>query len=223
MVQEAKSNRVEDAYNCLKDEILNGRIAPGFQATEPEVAVRLGISRTPVREALVRLQSEGLVELIPRRGVRILPLSTNDMREIYELFNLLEPEAAAGLARDPDNSEILFALEQSTKQMEVALEEGNLDAWAKADDAFHRRILAAMGNRRLSAFVNNLLDQAHRARMVTLRLREPPWRSTAEHREILAAISVGDADAVRSIYRKHRERAASELLEVLERCQLTNL
>ena len=216
-------SRVNDAYERLKADILANRLPPGFQAPEPEIARLLGMSRTPVREALITLQGEGLVELVPRRGVRVLPISPNDMREIYELLTLLEPEATADVAGQADNAATLATLDKSTTRMEKALRANDLEAWAEADDAFHRELLRAKGNQRLLAFVDNLFDQAHRARMVTLRLRALPWQSTEEHRAILTAISAGDARRARSIFRRHRQRAADELLGVLEQSRLSNL
>lgn len=216
-------SRVNDAYERLKADILANRLPPGFQAPEPEIAALLGMSRTPVREALITLQGEGLVELIPRRGVRVLPISPNDMREIYELLTLLEPAAAADVAEQPDNAATIAALEECTAAMERALRADDLEGWARADDEFHRELLRAKGNGRLLAFVNTLFDQAHRARMVTLRLRALPWQSTQEHRAILTAISAGRASEARKIFRRHRERAARELLAVLEKSRLSNL
>ena len=215
--------RVNAAYERLKADILDNTLPPGFMAPEPDIAARLGMSRTPVREALITLQGEGLVELIPRRGVRVLPISANDMREIYELLTLLEPEAAADVAGQADNAETVAALDESTTRMEKALRAGDLEGWALADDDFHRELLRAKGNQRLLAFVNNLFDQAHRARMVTLRLRALPWQSTEEHRAILTAITAGNARQARSIFRRHRQRAANELLGVLEQSRLSNL
>jgi len=218
-----KLSRVNDAYGRLKSDILENRLSPGLMIPEPEVAQGLGMSRTPVREALITLQSEGLVELVPRRGVRILPISPKDMREIYELLTLLEPEAAADLAERANKKSTIEVLENCTAEMEQALGENDLDRWAKADDAFHRELLRAKGNQRLAMFVNTLFDQAHRARMVTLRLRALPWQSTKEHRSILTAISRGNANEARLIFRRHRQRAAKELLGVLEQSRLSNL
>ena len=82
------------AYRKIRRLILDTEWAPGFQATEQEVATSLGMSRTPVREALMRLQQEGLVSVIPRHGMRVLPVSTSDMKEIYEILTSLESTAA---------------------------------------------------------------------------------------------------------------------------------
>ena len=196
---------------------------PGYQAPEPEIALNLGMSRTPVREALIRLASEGLVELIPRRGARVLPIRPDDMAEIYEILTALEPEAAAKLAeRRPTDTELL-PLEAATSSMEEALKRDDLDAWAEADDLFHRTLLEMHGNRRLMAIVSSLFDQAHRARVVTLRMRKPPTRSTEDHRAILEHLRAGNPGAARDAFRAHRERAAKELLSILQKYKLGQL
>ncbi len=217
MTSSERSSRVGDAYERLREEILSNRLPPGFLAPEPELANRLGMSRTPVREALIRLQAEGLIDLIPRRGARVRPVMPDDMREIYEILTALEPDAAAQIALEKPTPKQIAPLEKATREMEEALERKDLDAWAAADDRFHRTLLELHGNQRMSNFVHLLFDQAHRARIVTLRLREWPVRSTAEHREILKHMLAGDADAVRKTFREHRERARSELLAILER------
>ncbi len=223
MAAQSKPSRVDDAYVRLKSEILNNRMPPGFQAPEPEIALRLGMSRTPVREALIRLATEGLVELVPRRGMRVLPISPADMREIYQLLTVLEPEAAAVIAERKPHHDELATLTAASADMERALDAGDLDAWAAADDRFHRGLLAMHHNRRLRAFVENLLDQAHRARMLTLRLRDLPRRSTKEHHDILTYIAAGEAEKARAVFKAHRMRAASELLAILEKARLTQL
>lgn len=223
MDKAAKATRVEDAYERLKEEIRTNSLPPGYQAPEPEIAMRLGMSRTPVREALIRLEAEGLVELIPRRGARVLPVRPDDMREIYEILTSLEPDAAASLAaRKPGNDE-LKPLEQATSDMEAALEDGDLDKWAEADDRFHLTLLELQGNRRLKGIISSLFDQAHRARIVTLRMRDLPVKSTEEHRQILEHLRQGDAEAARKAFRGHRQRAADELIGILEKYKLGQL
>lgn len=210
-----KTTRAAGAYECLKDEIRTNRMPPGYQAPEPELAERFGVSRATLREALVRLETEGLVELIPRRGARVLPLRADDMQEIYEILMALEPTAAAGLATRKPSAKDLEPLENAASEMEIALKRGNLDAWAAADDAFHLGLLDLHGNRRLKTIVTALSDQVHRARMITLRLREPPVKSNQEHREILASLYRGDAKASRRAFLEHRRRAADELVRIL--------
>lgn len=223
MASSPKLSRVNEAYERLKAEILENRMPPGFQGTEPEIAEHLDMSRTPVREALIRLQSEGLVALVPRRGVRVLPISPRDMQDIYQLLTVLEPEAAADVAEAGLSPTQIAKLEAATADMEQALKDDNLDLWAAADDRFHRELLNGNANGRLTAFVQTLFDQAHRARIVTLRLRDVPWKSTEDHRDILKAVTDGDAARTRKLFRAHRERAAQELLRVLEKSRLSQL
>lgn len=223
MNRAVKKTLVGDAYERLREEILENRMPPGFQAPEPDIALQLGMSRTPVREALLMLESDGLIELIPRRGARVLPVSPEDMREIYEILTALEPEAAANLARSNPGKNEMAELESATSDMEKALRNNDLDSWAAADDRFHRKLLSLHGNRRMSAFVHTLYDQAHRARMMTLRLRKPPSDSTRDHREILNHIMQGDESSAREAFRKHRQRAATELLKILDEYRLPRL
>ncbi|MEM7060801.1 MAG: GntR family transcriptional regulator [Pseudomonadota bacterium] len=223
MVAKQRSTRVDDVYAQLRRDILDTRLLPGSQVPEPELALRMGVSRTPVREALIKLQAEGLIELIPRHGVRILPVSADDMREIYGILIALEPEVAAEAAQRQQSEQSFTALETAMAKMEAALEGGDLRAWANADDDFHRALLALGENRRMTQFISTLFDQAHRARMVTVRLRSDSKRSTQEHRKILRAITAGRPDEARALFRSHRERTAGVLLSILEETQLRSL
>lgn len=218
----SKPSLTEEAYARLKSEILDNRLSPGFQALEPELAQRLGMSRTPVREALIRLQEDGLVEVIRRRGMRVLPVSPDDMREIYEALSCIEAEAAALLAarRPPPDT---APLDKTILDMENALIADDLDAWALADNAYHRAVVELCGNSRLAAIAVTLQNQSHRARMFTLRLREKPFRSTSDHRRQVEAIRAADSDGVRRLFRSHRQHAATELLDILERFRLHSL
>ena len=223
MNEPARVTRVDDAYLRIKAEILSAAMPPGHQATENEIAASLEMSRTPVREALIRLEAEGLVQLRPRHGALVLPIEPDDMREIYEILTALEPEAAASLAARSPGPKELAPMERATSEMVAALARGDLDGWAEADERFHRMLLDLYGNRRLAGFVSQLLDQAHRARNLTMRLRDPPVESTREHRAILRALRAGDPERTRQAFRHHRERAANELLGVLAQYRLARL
>ena len=221
MASAAKKTRSEDAYLALKNEILTNKLAPGHHSTEPELALRLGVSRTTIREALIRLEADGLVQLIPRRGARVLPIRAEDMREIYEILTALESEMAAGLAARKLSETDLEPLIVATENMQTALEQNALEDWAKADETFHDALLALHGNSRLSGIVHVLSDQSHRARIATLRLRDIPQQSTREHQDILDALIAGAPDRARQAFRAHRQRASRELLDILEK--LTHL
>ena len=206
----------EYAYRVLKGRILESEFAPGTYLLEKHAAEQLALSRTPVREALVRLQEDGLVELVPRHGARISALSPSDMREIYEVLTSLEPTAAELLARRRPSAEDVPDLVEACGRMEQALEAADLRAWAAADAHFHRSLANHCGNARLAEMIMTVWDQSHRARMFTLSLRPLPRQSTREHRAILKAILAGKGDKARELYRAHRERGGLELMSIIE-------
>lgn len=214
---------VEIAYRAIREKILDNAWPSGHHALEGVVALELGMSRTPVREALVRLANEGLVEVVPRHGMRVLPVSPADMREIYEILTSLESMAAELVARARPGAAALAPLEKASRDMARALRLDDLDAWAQADERFHRLLVGMCGNVRLAGIVFNYWDRAHRARMVTLRMRPKPVNSTREHLAIVAAIRSGDAVHAGALFRAHRERASRELTELLQRHRLNQL
>jgi DNA-binding GntR family transcriptional regulator len=134
---------VDVAYEQIRRRILDNVWPPSHRALEQEVALALGMSRTPVREALVRLQNDGLVEVVPRHGMRVLPVSPTDMREIYEILTALECMAAELLARRTPGEDELQPLVDATKAMDKALKADDLDAWATAIDRFNPHLSLA--------------------------------------------------------------------------------
>ncbi|HEX4883156.1 MAG TPA: GntR family transcriptional regulator [Casimicrobiaceae bacterium] len=214
---------VDVAYQTMRRRILDNEWSPGYRALEHELALALGMSRTPVREALIRLANEGLVEVVPRHGMRVLPVSAADMDEIYQVLGSLEATAAELVAlRQPTPAEVA-PLEAASRAMDAALKRDDLEAWAQADERFHRHLVELCGNRLLVATVQNFWDRAHRARMFTLRLRPKPVDSTREHMALVRAIRRGDADAARELHRAHRERGRRELTSILARYRLPTL
>jgi DNA-binding GntR family transcriptional regulator len=211
---------VDAAYGEIRQRILDNAWPPGHQALEQALALELGMSRTPVREALIRLQNEGLVEVVPRHGMRVLPVSPADMQEIYDILTSLEAMAAELVARRKPAAAELASLDKASRDMEKALKKDDLDAWAEADERYHRQLIELCGNRKLAATVYNYWDRAHRARMVTLRMRPKPVNSTREHLAVVEAIRRGDALAARELHRAHRERGSRELTEILQRYRL---
>jgi DNA-binding GntR family transcriptional regulator len=219
----ARASLVNDAYATIRARILDNVYPPGHQALEQALAEELGISRTPVREALIRLAQEGFVDVVPRHGMRVLPVSPADMQEIYEILTALECLAAELVAaRRPAEADIA-PLVQASRDMEKALKADDLDAWAAADERFHRHLVDLSGNRLLSETVGRYWDRAHRARMFTLRLRPKPVNSTREHMALVERIRAGDVQGAVAANRAHRGRASRELLEIFERYRLSQL
>jgi DNA-binding GntR family transcriptional regulator len=221
-----RASLVDNAYAALKSAILDNTFPPGYQAAEIDVAAQLGMSRTPVHEAVIRLQEEGLVELLPRKGVLVREISASDIREIYELTIALEGMAAEVLALQPQNAakkSILGQLEAETRAMENALKRNDLDTWAAADDRFHKILTSECGNGRLSRVTSTIRDQTHRTRLLTLRLRPPPDKSAVEHYAIIEAIRRGDAGGASKCAANHRRRASQIMIPLLEKLLMKGL
>ena len=204
MLAKVKSTRVDSAYDRLKAEILQGILPPGYQAPEPDIASRLGMSRTPVREALIRLEAEGLIDLIPRRGARVVAISQKDFREIFEILAVLEGLAAHAAAQIGIASEPLSGLRQVLDEGETVLRARDISAWAQLDDTFHRLVAGLSGNDRLCSEVCGLLDQVFRANSVLLRLNNAPAARDATHLKIVDAIAAGEADRAAELANAHR-------------------
>jgi DNA-binding GntR family transcriptional regulator len=219
----SSTSLVDTAYAQIRQRILDNVWPPGHRALEQAIALELGMSRTPVREAIMRLRNEGLVEVIPRHGLRVMPVSPTDMREIYEILTALECMAAELLARRKPGDAELKPLVDANKAMDRALKANDLDAWAAADERFHSHFIELAGNRQLQATVLNYWDRAHRARMFTLRLRPKPLNSTKEHMQIVERLRAGDAEGAAKVTRAHRVRASGELIRIFEHYRLQHL
>ena len=206
------------AYRELRRRILDNEMPPNAQYLEQELADALGMSRTPVREALIRLSEERLVEVRPRHGARVLPVSVDDMREIYDVMTELEAMAARRLAERGLSREEIRVLDEVVEEMDAALARNDLDLWARSDEKFHALLVDLVGNSRLSQVVATFRDQAHRARMQTLRLRPKPVDSNRDHATVVAAIRKRDGEVAASTHRQHRQKAGAMLLRLLARC-----
>jgi DNA-binding GntR family transcriptional regulator len=216
----ARHSLVERAYRTIRQRVIDNTWPAGYRALEHDLADELGMSRTPLREALVRLENEGLIRLIPRHGMTVLPVSHDDMRDIYEMLAALEAMAAELAVRRRPSEAALKPLADAASAMERALLADDLDAWAAAEEDFHRHLVALSGNRLIIDTVQNCSDRTHRARMVTLRLRARPVESTREHRDLVEKMRAGNACGAFQSHRAHRERGAREMLAILDRHQL---
>ncbi|NSX53650.1 GntR family transcriptional regulator [Sulfitobacter sp. 1151] len=203
--------------------IFSGDLSAGSDHLESELADRLGMSRTPVREAALTLESQGLLELRPRKGVRILPVSPEDMSEIYDVLTELESlaaEQAAGMAYDDAD---LMVLATAIEDMDDALSRDDLQAWADADDRFHAELVRLGGNSRVASIVGMMADQVRRARATTLFMRPLPTQSNEDHRSVLEAIRTGQQDTARLRHRAHRQQAKQIIIDLLKKHRLSRL
>ncbi len=209
--------QAEIAYDRIKNAIISGEFPPGHQALEPELALRFGMSRTPIREALVRLAQEHYIELAPRRGMRVSALSARDIREINEVLACLEAQAAERLASRKLSADELAQLDGAIAAMDHALENDDMRAWSEADYRFHRLLVELCGNRTLIEIGIMLLEKAHRFRLISTPQRSRPVYSNVNHAAVVEAIRRSDAQTAVEIHRSHKRRWGRELSEVLDK------
>jgi len=202
----------EIVFEHLREAILSGRLKPGERLMEVQLAEEMGVSRTPVREAIRKLELEGLAIMIARRGAYVSDLSIKDIAETFEIRTALE-SLAAGLAAERISPEGLEQLERILVQIGECMEDENADRLAELDERFHAILYAASRNQRLSQIVSNLREQINRFRKTSL---STPGRFRAvfqEHKRITEAISEGNSALAQALAKEHMENAELSIME----------
>ena len=211
------------AVQQLREMVFSGELEAGSLHLEADLAARLGMSRTPVREAARTLESQGLLQVRPRKGMLILPISPDDMREIYDVLTELESLAARRAAERGLSVDDLDGLAQAIADMESAVAHNTLVEWARADERFHAELVRLGGNSRIMSIVAVMSDQVRRARNATLYIRPPPTQSNEDHRLVFDAIRDGDADRAAAVHRAHRRAAKNLIVGLLEEHEFDKL
>lgn len=196
----------DQAYTVLKRRILAGDLPPGMRIDQDAEARRLTLSRMPIREALRRLESEGLVDVLRHRGALVRPLSADDLEDVYVLRVALEG-IAGRLGAERIGDEDLSAMRELVRKATELAAGGELPAWLEADGAFHDVLFAAAGRARLLAQIQALREEAGRYRV--LRLAQP-WEQrlgVQHHRDILAACERRNASRVERLIIRALERS----------------
>lgn len=183
--------------------IVAGEIAAGQVYSAPVLAGVLGVSVTPVREALLELATAGLVEAVPNKGYRVVELSQHDLDEILQVRLMLEVPAAAEVARLGSAAANMTRFRALVDNIEERAEDGDIPGFLEADREFHLGLLATLGNGRLTDIVSTLRYQARLYGLPTLAERGELKESAHEHRQLLDAISQDDADAAARIMAHH--------------------
>lgn len=193
-----------NAYGYAKQRLLDGRFAPGALLSENEIARDLGISRTPVREAFLILAAEGLLELYPRRGALVTPISPTEADDVLEARLLIEGHCAAAVA---EPSPVLHAtLSEAISGQELALagEEPEGHVFTVHDREFHRAIVASHGNELLTAQYDALRDRQQRIAAVAVsRSYARIVQFILEHRAIAASLAAGDGPGAVELIAEH--------------------
>jgi DNA-binding GntR family transcriptional regulator len=205
----------EWAYEMIKELILTLQVAPGTQLQIENLAEQMGISRTPVREALLRLEQEGLMRVVPRVGVFVTDTDKRDLEDLYELRELLESRAteeATKILTEDDLNHIDHLLEAS----ESAIEEGNVDKFLETEIAFHAILTEHARNRRLVGIMDSLRDLTYRWRILSLQSLENIRLSLIEHQNIAKALRQKDSALAGKLMGDHIRAARDRISEAFD-------
>ena len=192
----------EQAYAIIKDEIITNQIKPGDLLTEEQLSERLSISRTPIREAIRKLELEGLVTMIPRRGAEVAQITEKSMNDVLEVRRAMDA-LCVELACDRITPEELQDLKKACDTFEAAVKTDDIKQIAQADVALHDIIVQATGNQRLIQLVNNLSEQMYRYRFEYIKDFSQHERLVEEHKVIYESIVKKDKETASNMAKVH--------------------
>jgi DNA-binding GntR family transcriptional regulator len=202
----------EQVYQILKNFIIEGDLDEGAKITEAVISKQLGVSTTPVREAIRRLVADGLITIYPNKKMEITKISIKDIIEVYQLRKVLFGLAVKLLAKKIKDDEII-KINEIFKEMEIYAEKGVVMEYSKSADKFHSLISHLSGNKRLENFSNILHEQVCRYRIKSLKVKGRIEKSLNEHRNILEALSKRDPEKSFRYCQKHLDNAQKNILE----------
>lgn len=192
----------EVIFNSLREAIIIGELKPGERLMEVQLAEKMGVSRTPVREAIRKLELEGLVDMVPRRGAQVANLSIKDIMDVLEIRAALDALAAALAAKKMTDDEML-ELKSAFDQFVTNVEKENINGSIKKDVEFHEIIYRASRNEKLIQIINNLREQVQRFRIIYIKDIKSHRGLIQEHNEIYNAICKKDAKMAGEMARMH--------------------
>jgi len=202
-------------FNTLRQGILTGELKPGERLMEIPLAERLGVSRTPIREAIRMLELEGLVTMVPRKGAEVARISVKDLKDVLEVRKVLE-SLATRLACERITEEQKESLKLAAKEFENITSSGNATAIALADVKFHDEILNASGNSRLIQMVNNLAERIYRYRLEYIKDEKNHKRLIEEHALIMKYVIAQNADEAIKYSEIHIDNQEESVLNQLD-------
>jgi DNA-binding GntR family transcriptional regulator len=198
-----RRNLREEIRQTLRAAVISGELRPGVVYSAPSLAAQFGVSPTPVREAMLDLANEGLVDTLRNKGFRVTELSGKDLDELSELRALIEVPTVRRLAEAGVAPDVLAGLRPLATEIEAAAARGDLIAHVTADLEFHLRLLALAGNRQLVETVRSLRARSRIYGLRSLAERDALVPSAREHAELLDLLAAGDADGAEALMRRH--------------------
>lgn len=205
----------EQIVSSLRESIIKGELNPGQKLTEPELAEKLGISRTPIREAFRQLESEGFLTVIPRRGAVVSRITRREIKDFYELKSLLEGYAAR-IAAEKITEKGIEKLRKINEQLTVLAKKGDVEAFFWKNDEFHNTFISYCGNEKLLEFREHMVQRFMRFRLEALSVPGRLMSSIKQHRTIIRALAKKDGRLAEAEVLEHALISGEELAERVE-------
>ena len=205
----------EQIVSSLRESIIKGELNPGQKLTEPELAERLGISRTPIREAFRQLESEGFLTVIPRRGAVVSRITRKEIEDFYELKSLLEGYAAR-IGAEKITEKGLEKLGKINDQLAILAEKGDVEAFFIKNDEFHNTFISYCGNEKLLEFRDHLVQRFMRFRLGALSVPGRLMDSVGQHKTIIRAFARRDGRLAEAVVLEHALLSGEELADRVE-------
>lgn len=207
----------EIVFESIREAIINGTLKQGERLMETQLAEELGVSRTPVREAIRKLELEGLVVMLPRKGAYVAGIMPQDVADILEIRAVLEG-LAAKLAAERISAEELQELKDEVLLIEASLAADNIEEAIEADTKFHRNLIAASKNSRLIGIVSNLQEQIQRFRVMLTKERHDLMKSSCEeHHRIIEALSSKSQEEAQRLAKIHVEKTENYIIQLINK------
>jgi DNA-binding GntR family transcriptional regulator len=202
-------------FDVLMNAIMQGQLSPGERLLEVQLADEMGVSRTPVREAIRRLELEGFVVMVPRKGAYVAGLSIDDVESVYEIRTALET-LAVRLAAQRMEAADYEQLDELAGKMQQTWQEGDVDNWVNLDARFHELLYTFSRNERLISMMSNIMEQLSRYRIISLANVEVRQNSLNEHQTLIEALKRRDSDAAADAAARHIENTKQSLVNMLK-------
>ena len=201
----------QKVYRILKERIVKGNITSGEKILEVNIAKQLGVSRTPVREALQKLAADGLVKINPNLGMMVVGFSLEDIQEVLQIRRVLEG-LVASLAAKKINHEEIKALEKIIEQMRISISKNDILSYSSNNGKFHKLLLKICDNKQLIKICSNLSGRDHRFKIRALTIPGRLKYSLEEHKNILEALKKGDSKKAERLSQKHMDNVLENIL-----------
>jgi DNA-binding GntR family transcriptional regulator len=211
----------EQIVSSLRESIIKGELSPGQKITEPDLAEKLGISRTPIREALRQLESEGYLTVIPRRGAVVSIVTRKEIRDFFELKSLLEGYASRIAARKNTEKDIA-RLTRINEKLEVMAQKGDVEAFFRKNNEFHKALIGLCDNEKLMDIWTSLVQRFVRFRLQALSVPGRLMESVNQHRDIIEALQKKDGPLSEDLVYEHSLISGESLVEEVEKLAQEN-